>query len=300
MTSFVFTPATKEQAKARIALDGPSGSGKTWTSLVLAKVLSGGGRVAVIDTERGSASKYSDEFTFDALNLTSFEPDTLSRALAAAAAAEYPVVVIDSMSHFGMGIGGMLEQVDNAAKRARGNSFAGWKDAGPMERAMLNAILAYPGHVIVTMRTKTEWVVDEDDRGKKVPRKIGTKPVQRDGIEFEFDVVADMDQDNTLVVSKTRCKAIGGAVVRKPDENFAQIIADWLSSGAPAPDASDYRERALSAEATPATLLELHGEAKGRNLLAAAVQDGKGNPTTLGDLIVTRGRALKASEVTAA
>ena len=57
MSEFEFVPATKEQAKARVALAGPSGSGKTWTALVLATVLAQDGRIAVIDTERGSASQ---------------------------------------------------------------------------------------------------------------------------------------------------------------------------------------------------------------------------------------------------
>ena len=182
MATLSFSRASKEQAKARIALTGPTGSGKTYTALVVAGGL--GERVALIDTERGSASKYADEFTFDTLQLTSFEPPALVDALAVAAHDGYDALVVDSFSHFWSGTGGMLEQVDHAAKRIGGaNSFAGWKEARPMERAMIDALLAYPGHVIVTMRAKTEYVVDSDERGRKVPRKVGLKPDQRDGIE---------------------------------------------------------------------------------------------------------------------
>jgi hypothetical protein len=295
MNALAFAPASKEQAKARISLDGPSGSGKTWTALAIATVLAGGGKVALIDTERGSASKYSDEFTFDTLQLHTFEPTVLVQALASAAAANYPAVIVDSLSHFWMGKGGMLQQVDNAAKRTGGNSFAGWKDARPLEQAMIDALLAYPGHVIVTMRTKTEWVVEQNDRGKQVPRRVGTKPEQRDGIEYEFDIVGDLDLDNTLVVTKTRCKSLSGAVVRKPGEEFAQEILAWLSDGKPAPTASDYRAQALSDKATHLGMRALYEDAKARNLLGAAVMDSDGHPTTLGDLIVTRGKALEAS-----
>ncbi|HZE34069.1 MAG TPA: ATP-binding protein, partial [Actinoallomurus sp.] len=187
MTAFTFAPATKEAAKARIALAGPSGSGKTYTALVTARALAAGGKVAVIDTERESASLYADEFTFDTLNMHAYDPRDLVKALGAAGAAGYAVVIVDSLSHFWMGSGGMLEQVDHAAKRSYGgNSFGGWKEARPMERQMIDALLGYPGHVIVTMRTKTEWVVQENERGRKEPKKIGTKPEQRDGIEYEF------------------------------------------------------------------------------------------------------------------
>ena len=209
MNHFTFTTATKERAKARIALIGPTGSGKTYTALVTATGL--GGRIALVDTEHGSAAKYADEFAFDTLPLTVFRPTTLVDVLAVAAHDGYDVMIVDSLSHFWSGTGGMLEQVDDAAKRAGGGgSFAGWKEARPQERAMIDALLAYPGHLIVTMRTKTEYVVESDERGRKVPRKVGLKPEQREGIEYEFDIVGDLDQENTLVISKSRAKPLSG------------------------------------------------------------------------------------------
>lgn len=297
---FTFTRATKDAAKARIALAGPSGSGKTYTALKVAAELAAGRdhatTVALIDTERGSASKYSTEFQFDTLQLDHFEPQTLVQILAAAGAADYEVVIVDSLSHFWFGKGGMLQQVDNASKRASGNSFAGWKEARPLELAMVDALLAYPGHVIVTMRTKTEWVIEKDERtGKNAPRKIGTKPEQREGIEYEFDIVGDLDQENTLIVSKSRCPALARAVVQQPGEEFAQQIRDWLSDGKPTPSALDYRERAVAADATREDLLALYKEVEGRQLLGAAVMNSDSDgSTTLGELIVARGKEAAA------
>lgn len=288
MNAFTFTPATKDEAKARIALTGPSGSGKTYTSLVLACALAD--NVAVIDTERGSASKYADEFGFSRLNLQTFEPPALIEALAAAAAAGFGAVVVDSMTHFWSGTGGMLEQVDAAAKRGYGgNSFGGWKEARPLERKMIDALVSYPGHVIVTMRSKTDYVIEENERGRKVPRKVGLKPEQREGIEYEFDIVGDLDHENTLVVTKSRARTIAGRVVSKPGPDFAADIAEWLGSGKPAADANAYRDRALATGATRQDLRALHTEVKGRGLLNAAVQDDTGETTTLGELIVRRG-----------
>ncbi|MEV7864397.1 ATP-binding protein [Streptomyces hirsutus] len=292
MNSFTFIPATKEQAKARIALTGPTGSGKTYTALVLGTGI--GDRIALIDTEHGSASKYADEFAFDTLPLTTFEPPALVEALAVAAHDGYDVVIVDSLSHFWSGSGGMLEQVDNAAKRiAGGNTFAGWREARPLERAMIDALLAYPGHLIATMRTKTEYVVEADERGRKVPRKVGLKPEQREGIEYEFDIVGDLDHDNTLVISKSRAKPLSGLVIRKPDAAFAEAVLEWLNAGKPTPSASDYLTTATAPHATYEELRGLYEEVRRHNLLAAAVLDPAGGSTTLGELIVRHGTEAK-------
>ncbi|MBL3669609.1 ATP-binding protein [Streptomyces sp. M2CJ-2] len=292
MNSFTFTPATKEQAKARIALTGPTGSGKTYSALVIGTAI--GDRIALIDTERGSASKYADEFAFDTLPLATFEPPALVEALAVAAHEGYDVVIVDSLTHFWSGSGGMLEQVDNAAKRvAGGNTFAGWREARPLERAMIDALLAYPGHLIATMRTKTEYVVEADERGRKVPRKVGLKPEQREGIEYEFDIVGDLDHENTLVISKSRAKPLAGLVVRKPDAAFAEAVLDWLNAGKPTPSASDYLTTATAPHTTYEELRGLYEEVRRHNLLAAAVLDPAGGSTTLGELIVHRGTEAK-------
>jgi hypothetical protein len=291
MTQMSFTRATKKQARARIAFEGPSGSGKTYTSLITAKVL--GERVALIDTEHRSASLYADEFTFDTLQLDKYDPQMLVDALAVAAGEGYDVVIIDSLSHFWMGTDGMLEQVDKATKRAgRADSFgSGWKDMAPVERRMVEAILAYPGHVIVTMRQKTEWVI-EDKGGKKVPRKIGMKAVQRDGIEYEFTIVGDLDHENELVISKSRCKKLAGAVIRRPDEEFGRTILGWLNDGDDAGvSAFELRDAALDKHAGRDELVELYKRAQAHALLGAPVLDGHGDPTTLGELITALGRA---------
>jgi hypothetical protein len=287
MSPFAFTPATKERAKARIALTGPTGSGKTYTALVTGTGL--GGRIALVDTEHGSAAKYADEFAFDTLPLTTFQPATLVDVLAVAAHDGYDVVIVDSLSHFWSGTGGMLEQVDNATKRVgAGNSFAGWKEARPQERAMIDALLAYPGHLIATMRARTEYVVDTDDRGRKVPRKVGLRPEQREGIEYEFDIVGDLDHDNTLVISKSRARPLSGMVLRKPGPEFAEAVLSWLEAGSPVPSLPDYLAAATAPDTTYEDLRVLYEEVRRHNLLGAAVLDG-GEARTLGDLIVRQG-----------
>jgi AAA domain len=228
-----FTKATKKQSKLRMALVGPAGSGKTYTALSIAKGL--GQRVALIDTERGSASKYSGKggFEFDVLELESFAPDRYIEGIGAASQAGYDVLVIDSLSHAWAGKDGLLEFVDKVAARMKtANSFAAWREATPLHNKLVDAILSAPLHLIVTMRAKTEYVQEKDERGKTTIRKVGMQPVQRDGLEFEFDVVADLDQDNAFIVSKTRCSALSGAVITKAGADVAKTLAAWLSDGA--------------------------------------------------------------------
>jgi hypothetical protein len=227
-----FQKATKEQGRLRMALIGPAGSGKTYTALTLAASL--GNKVAVIDTERGSASKYADKFDFDVLQLETFAPATYVQAIKAAAEAGYDVLVIDSLSHAWTGKEGALEMVDKSAKRSQsGNTFSAWRDVTPHHNALVDAMLQSDCHIIATMRTKTEYVIETRD-GKSVPRKIGMAPIQRDGLEYEFDIVGDMTLDHDLIVTKTRCSTLTDAVVNKPGKEFAGIIKAWLSNGAPA------------------------------------------------------------------
>lgn len=294
MSGIQFTKATKAKAKARIALAGPTGSGKTYTALRVASVLSPGS-IAVLDTERGSASKYSDVFDFDSFEPDSYAPELLIEALTAAGAAGYGCFIADSLSHFWMGADGMLEQVDRAGKRSSGgNSFAGWKEMRPVERRMIDALVAYPGHVIVTMRTKTEWVIELNDRGKNVPRKIGTKPEQREGIEYEFDVVGDLSTENELVITKTRCPALKRAVIAEPGEDFAETIRAWLDAGVAPVDAAAFVDRAVATDATYGGLRSLYDEVESRRMLDVGVLDpATGQPTTLGELIKAYGRQAK-------
>ena len=231
-----FKKATKTKAKLRMALIGPSGAGKTYSALNIARNL--GDRVALIDTEHGSASKYADIFDFDTLELGTFSPDTYVQAIEAAADAGYDVLVIDSLSHAWMGKEGALEQVDKAAKRSRSsNNFAAWRDVTPMHNRLVEAILGARLHVIATMRSKMDYVQEKDPQGKTVIRKLGLAPVQRDGVEYEFDIVADMDLNLDMVISKTRCTLLTGGIFNKPGAEVAGILKAWLTNGIePAPE----------------------------------------------------------------
>lgn len=232
--TMVFQKATKKRMKLRCALEGPPGSGKTYTALAIGRALVGPeGRIAVIDTERGSASKYSNEFEFDVVELDSYAPATFVELIREAEAEGYDLLIVDSLSHAWMGTDGMLEQVDKIAKRKQYSSnFPAWKDANPQERSLWDTMLGCNMHIIATLRTKTEYVIDEvvgrDGKKRSVPRKVGLAPIQREGLEYEFDVVAEMDVDHNMIVTKTRCKTLTDKAFNRPGNEVAEILHEWL------------------------------------------------------------------------
>ncbi len=248
-----FQKAVKHESKLRLAIAGPSGSGKTYTALAVGSQLVPGGRIALIDTEHGSASKYADLFAFDVLELHApFHPDRFVEAIKDAGKAGYDVLIIDSLTHAWNGEGGLLDVVEEIARRMKTtNTFAAWKDATPIQNRMIEAIVGAPLHVIGTMRSKQEYVLETVDKGGRtitVPRKVGMAPEQRNNMEYEFDVYLDMDIENNGIVQKTRCPALTGRVLPKPGADLAGVLREWLS-GEPAPDP---RLAAMQANTLPA------------------------------------------------
>lgn len=249
-----FKKAVKSEARGRMALVGPAGSGKSWTMLTAARALVGPtGKIAAIDTEHGSLSKYADIFDFDVIELDTFSPDNFLNALKAAENAGYSALCCDSLSHFWTGKDGALEFVDMAAKRHK-DGMGGWKEFRPHERAMIDAMIASPCHILVTMRTKTEYQEQVNpNTGKKQRVKIGLAPVQREGLEYEFDFVGYMDEENTLIIDKTRCSFYAHKALSKPAAKDFAPFAEWLK-GAPAVAAKPIPEASKEIPKQPAPI----------------------------------------------
>lgn len=242
----LFHKATREKAKLRLGLVGPAGSGKTYTALRIAHAIAKriGKGIAVIDSEQESASLYVGEedadgqvFEFDTVSLSNmrgqYSVENYIRCLRGAAEGGYGVVIVDSLSHAWAGPGGVLEFLDKVVAKSRsGNSFAGWREATPLHNRLIEELLASPFHLIVTMRSKVEWVIEENERGKKVPRKVGMQPVQREGLDYEFDIVGDLEQDtHKMMISKSRCSEVADGVFPKPGAEFALTVLEWLEKG---------------------------------------------------------------------
>lgn len=224
-----FQRSKRVATKLHIGLMGPTNAGKTYSALLIgeglvhAALLEETGkepglqekydRIAVIDSEHGKILFYSDrndlphhtgEFLYTELNAP-FTPASYIKAFKEAIGLVGPhgVIIIDSLTHAWAGKGGVLDIVEDIKKRqSSGNSFSAWKDASAEQTELIEIILQAPVHVICTMRTKMEYVLETNDKGKQVPVKIGTKPVQRDDTEFEFDITLAIDNNHEASVIK--------------------------------------------------------------------------------------------------
>lgn len=231
----VFEDAVREKIPARVAVFGPSGSGKTYTALAIAQELAGDGPLAVIDTEHGRSRLYADVFPHKQYRLLPpHHPDHYIAAMNTCAEMGVTAVVMDSITHEWDGDGGVKDIVDHAKGRFGNNTHAAWSVGTPLHNKFVESILAAPFHVVATMRSKVEWVLEENERGKKEPRKVGLGPVQRDGIEFEFDLCMLMDMENNGTIVKTHAGELfpQGMIVPKPGKEFAEALNDWLGGGA--------------------------------------------------------------------
>lgn len=231
-----FQKAAKRQSFLRLALEGPAGYGKTYTALEIATRLAPG-KVAFVDTEAGSASKYADLFDFDVIEIEPpFHPNRAVAAIELAEQQGYGVVVLDSLSHFWTGDGGLLALVDEIARtKYRNDSHRAWKDAGDIQQALVDAILRSKLHVIAAMRTKKDYVRDEiekDGRTQTRIRAAGTKTIQRDDFDYEFDIVGRFDVPTMMAIIKSRCAALPPeTIIEKPAGQFADLLVAWLGSG---------------------------------------------------------------------
>lgn len=249
-----FAPAVRRKAKARIAISGPSGSGKTTSALLMAAGL--GGRIAVIDTEKGSASLYAGVPgipAFDVLELSApYAPERFIEAMAAAAQAGYDVTIIDGITPEWSGVGGCMELVDQiAAAKYRGNGWSAWNEVTPRHRRFIDAMLSHPGHLIATMRSKTE-TAQEEKNGRKTVVKLGMKAEQREGIEYEFTAVLDIAHGgHYATASKDRTRLWVDQDPHAITSKDGKRLLAWLEAGeaAPAPVGMDreLREAALAA-----------------------------------------------------
>lgn len=229
--------ASRAQTRLRMAIDGPSGGGKSRTALILATALARHTKkkVGVIDSEKGRASNHADiplpdgtRLEFDVLELADYSPKAYVSAINEfEQAGEYGALVIDSLSHAWAGEGGALEIKDKVG----GNNFTAWAEVTPMQNRLMNRIIGCKMHLISTLRTKTEYVQERDADGKTHIRRVGLAPIQRKGIEFEFNIYGSIDLDHTLRITKSDCEPIDGAVVNKPGLDFARPIIDWLETG---------------------------------------------------------------------
>ena len=216
----------RRQAKIKMALQGSAGSGKTFSSLLLAKGLTNGklSKVAIIDTENGSADLYAHLGNFNVLSLQPpFSPQKYAEAIQVCEDAGMEVIIIDSISH-------CWDYLLDYHSSLAGNSFTNWAKIKPLEKLFIEKILQAKAHVIATMRTKQDYVLNQKD-GKFIPEKVGLKAVQRDGLDYEFTLVFDVDIKHFVVSSKDRTGLFMGKPEFTISESTGLQILDWCNSG---------------------------------------------------------------------
>lgn len=227
--------AVRKKAKLRLGISAPSGAGKTYSSLLISQGI--GGKIGLIDTENGSGDLYADLLPdgYDIITLQApFDPHRYIDALRAFEKAGYNTVIIDSLSHAWAGVGGLLDKQGKIADRS-GNSWSAWRTVTPEHNALVEAILQSPCHIIATMRAKSDYVQEKDEKtGKNVVRKIGLAPVMRDGIEYEFTVFMELDYQHNASASKDRTRLFGSQFF-VPSPATGKLLLDWLESGEDAP-----------------------------------------------------------------
>lgn len=221
-----FKKATIQDTKLRLALFGVAGSGKTFSSLSIATGMDCG-KIAVIDTEFGSASKYADKFDFDVVELGDDQSiKAYINMMHDAASGGYEVLIIDSLTHAWEQL---LAEVNRLEKtKYKGNSWAAWSEGTPIQKELVKAILQYPGHVIATMRVKTNWET-VNENGKMKPLRIGLSPEQGKGIEYEFDMLMEISPEHNALVIKDRTGFYQDKVIEKPGKEFGKGMGDWIN-----------------------------------------------------------------------
>jgi len=267
-----FQKATKNETRLRVGVSGAAGSGKTFSALKIAMGI--GGRIAVIDTERKSASLYADKFDFDTLQIEPpYTPDKYIEAIKLAERSGYNTIIVDSLSHAWAGSGGLLDMHDAIQKSSKGgNSFTAWKEITPLQNKLLDTITGSTCHIIVTMRAKQDYVI-ENNGGRNQVRKVGLAPVQREGVEYEFSVYIELSQDHIGVATKDRTDLFDGKCF-VPSEQTGRQLIEWLSK--PASTHND----TTTAEAQPPMPAATSSANKGADKVCMQSEVTKPAPTT--------------------
>lgn len=222
MEDSIFKRAKRSGIPIKIALIGPSGSGKTFTALTLATGI--GGSIGVLDTENKRALHYADRFNFMHLVMDApFRPDRFVKVIEIAQKEKIDTLIIDSTSHEWIGKGGCLDM----HSQIPGNSYTAWNKITPQHTAFVQAIVDSPINIICCMRGKDEYVLEEDDKGKKVPKKIGIGAQQRDGLEYDMVCSFILDQQHLATCMKDTSGIFDGNGIKILTEQDGINLAKW-------------------------------------------------------------------------
>lgn len=233
----------RNEAKLRLSLQGSPGVGKSYSGLLIAFGMTGDwSKIAVIDTERGSANLYSHLGSYYVLNLEEpFTPEKYISGIKLCEQSGIEVIIIDSISHEWSGKGGCLEIHEKTTSAMKiPNSFTAWATVTPLHQAFIDAILQSSCHIISTIRTKTEYVINERN-GRMAPQKLGLSPVTRDGFEYEVTVSLEIDDEHNASCSKDRTGLFADKGKFRITSETGKLILDWINSATPSFTSDDVK-----------------------------------------------------------
>lgn len=252
MATELFTPrkAQRKVVKLKMAIQGPSGSGKTEGALALASNFMPHAKILVIDTENDSASLYADRYEFDTITLSSpYASERYQSAMSAAVSGGYDFLIVDSLTQQWDGDGGILRRKEAADRVTGSNGYANWAKFTPEHTRFVEFIKNLPVHTICTMRSKQDYILETNEKGKQQPRKVGMAPIQRDGLEYEFTLVFDVNMNHMATASKNRTTLFSDEEpidLRNPA--VAASLRTWLDTGVLLPPPIDTPEGQVHAE----------------------------------------------------
>jgi len=228
--------ATRTKAKIRLGLSAVSGGGKTYSALQVAYGMCGNWeKIAIIDSENGSADLYSHLGAYNVLPITApFTPEKYVQAIHECEGAGMEVIIIDSITHEWDGKGGILD-ISNSMS---GNSYTNWAKITPRHNAFIDAILTSTCHVITTVRRKQDYELVTNSQGKAVPQKVGLKEITREGFEYELTINLEIDASHMATASKDRTGLFASNIPFMPSVETGKMIKEWCELGIEVPKVS--------------------------------------------------------------
>ncbi len=233
----MFRPAERKRAFLKIGIFGPAGSGKTASSLLIAYgITKDWSKIGLVDTENGSGELYAGA-TIGGVTIGQyqvarishpFEPVKYITAINHAVKAGLQVLILDSISHAWQGEGGLLDLQGKIAGKT-GNSYTAGREVTPLHNRFVETMLQSRIHLIATLRAKQEYVLEQNEKGKTAPRKVGLAPIQRDGMEYEFTTVFSIGGDHIATAEKDRTNLFDGKYL-VPSPEVGKTFKEWLEA----------------------------------------------------------------------
>lgn len=257
MAEFLLQPATRKAVAPKVILAGPSGSGKSLSALLLAAGMidvrtdADWADIVVADADNLSSTYYVDTaftvgdgvnepvecVTIGRFTLIDFKPpyhpDRWIKLINEVVEAKKKILILDNFSAEWEGDGGVLDWT-----RRLGGRASDWSVTDPAHNRVLDAIRKAPIPIIATLREKQaiEIMKVPDGRGgeKTEVRKLGMKPKQREGIEYEFDLQMSIAHDTHTASVGTGKDRTGLFSTRIPSvitPETGRTLANWAKSG---------------------------------------------------------------------